>query len=180
MFIISNATAVVRTAAQKRVGHYRAELPHSSDLEIWLRFACLGSAAQTGLIQGIRRTHPVSRSASGIHNVHMWNVLYEAAFESFFAHEGASLPQGKRLHRIARRALGERAYWSALATLLRGDADLSLELLKFAFTRCPRTMAVPPLGYLRRRDDTFSHFANLISQATRRMAGRVAPVRHRL
>jgi glycosyltransferase involved in cell wall biosynthesis len=178
VFIISNATAVVRTAAQKRVGHYRAELPHSSDLEIWLRFACLGSAAQTGLIQGIRRTHPVSRSASGIHNVHMWNVLYEAAFESFFAHEGASLPQGKRLHRIARRALAERAYWSSLATLLRGDADLSLELLKFAFTRCPRTMAVPPLGYLRRRDDTFSHFANLISQATRRMAGRVAPVRH--
>ena len=31
VFIISNATAVVRTAAQKRVGHYRTELPHWSD-----------------------------------------------------------------------------------------------------------------------------------------------------
>ena len=61
-----------------------------------------------------------------------------------------------------------------------GDAGLSLELLKFAFTRCPRTMVVPPLGYLLRRDDTFSHFANLTAAATRRTAGRVAPEHHRL
>lgn len=179
VFIISGATAVVRTAAQKRVGHYRAELPHSSELEIWLRFACQGAAAQTDLIQGVRRIHPVSRSAAGIHNVHMWNVLYEAAFESFFAREGASIPQSKRLHRIARNALGERAYWGSLATLLRGDVGLSLELLKFAFTRCPGTMVVPPLGYLLRRGDTFSHFASLITQATRRMAGRATAVDRR-
>jgi glycosyltransferase involved in cell wall biosynthesis len=174
IFIIGNTTVVVRTVAQKQAGHHRPELPHSSDLELWLRFACRGAAAQTDVVQGFRRLHTASRSASSIRSVHMWNLVYEAAFESFFANDGAQLPEAKRLRRMARHALGERAYWGCLANLLRGHLALSFDLLKFAISRCPLTIVVPPVGYLFRRQDTLRHFIRLVQESARRMAFRLA------
>jgi len=103
----------------------------------------------------------------------MWNLHYEAAFESFFAHEGALLPDLKRLRRTARRALGERAYWGSAATLLRGDVGLALQLLRFALTRWPASAVIPPVGYLFRRKDTLSHFGALLSAAPKRLLGRI-------
>jgi glycosyltransferase involved in cell wall biosynthesis len=166
-FMIAGTTALVRTSAQKRVGHYRSHLPHTADLEIWLRFACLGAAAETDAIQGIRRVHPLNRSAS-LYDVHMWDLHWEAAFESFFRNEGALLPDAKDLRRMARHSLGERAYWGFVSNLLRGDFPLSFNLLKFAFARCPTTMVVPPVGYLFRHGDSLSRISKLISE----LAGR--------
>jgi len=67
---IEGPTVVVRTSVQKRVGHYRDELPHTAGLEMWLRFARLGAAAETDCVQGIRRHHPHIMSAS-LPDVHM-------------------------------------------------------------------------------------------------------------
>src|SRR5262249_41361722 len=89
IFMIGSTTAVVRTSAQKRVGYYRAALPHTADFEMWMRFACSGAMAETNAVQGIRRVHPACRSASSIRDVHAWNLLYQDAFESFFGNEGA-------------------------------------------------------------------------------------------
>jgi len=147
---ISSPTVVVRTAAQKRVGYYRAELVHTDDYEMWMRFACVGSAAEIQTVQAVQRSHPQNRSAS-VKNVYFWDLYYEAALESFFANEGALVDRSSRLQRIARRALSERAYWGSIANLLRGDVRLSLALLRFAVTRNPRTLLIPPLGYLLRR-----------------------------
>jgi hypothetical protein len=177
IFIIGNTTVVARTAAQKQAGHHRPELPHSSDLELWLRFACQGGAAQTDAVQGFRRLHPVSRSAEAIQTVHVWNLVYEAAFESFFANEGARLPDARRLRRMARHALGERAYWGCLANLLRGNLSLSFDLLKFAISRCPLTIIAPPVGYLFQREDALRHFTRLVQESTRRAVFRSARAR---
>jgi glycosyltransferase involved in cell wall biosynthesis len=173
LLIIGSSATLVRTSAQKRAGHFRPKLAHTSDFEMWLRLARLGAAAQTDLVQGIRRVHPASRSSAGIRNVHMWNLHYEAAFESFFAHEGALLPDPKSLQRTARRALSERAYWGSGATLLRGDLGLALQLLRFALTRWPASAVIPPVGYLFRRKDTLSHFGALLSAAAKRLLGRM-------
>jgi glycosyltransferase involved in cell wall biosynthesis len=162
-FMIAITTAIVRTSAQKRVGYFRRHLPHTSDLEVWLRFGCIGDAAGTTAIQGIRRVHPLNRSAT-VHNCHYWNLHWEAAFESFFQNEGADLPNAAHLRRTARRALAERAYWGAFSNLLRGDLRLSRDLLGYAFSRCPETIMLPPLGYLFRQKDTLSLIANLWSQ----------------
>jgi glycosyltransferase involved in cell wall biosynthesis len=165
-FMIPGTTAVVRTAAQKKVGYYRRHLPHTSDLEVWLRFGCIGDAAETTAIQGIRRVHPLNRSAS-LYTCHNWDLHWEAAFESFFENEGAKLPHAAPLHRTARRALAERAYWGCISNLLRGDVRLSAQLLGFAFSRCPATMVIPPFGYLFRQADTLPRIANVFSQMTR-------------
>jgi hypothetical protein len=162
-FMIAGTTAIVRTSAQKRVGYYRATLPHTSDLEIWLRFACIGRAAETDAVQGIRRVHPLNRSAR-VFDCHKWDLQWEAAFESFFRHEGARLPNCQRLQRMARRALAERAYWGCLSNLLRGNFTLSRDLLHYAVTRCPDTIILPPVGYLLRHSDSPRRIARALSE----------------
>ena len=55
--IVPTPTAVVRTELQKHLGGYRHELPHSGDMEMWLRLA---SAAPVGVLtefQAVYRRH---------------------------------------------------------------------------------------------------------------------------
>jgi glycosyltransferase involved in cell wall biosynthesis len=53
---IDSCTVVVRTSVQKQVGFYRRELSHTDDLEMWMRFACVGAVARTNAVQGIGRS----------------------------------------------------------------------------------------------------------------------------
>jgi hypothetical protein len=48
---------VVRTELQKRLGGYRRELPHSGDLEMWLRLAAHASAGILSQYQAAHRLH---------------------------------------------------------------------------------------------------------------------------
>jgi hypothetical protein len=137
------------------------------DFEMWMRLACLGNAAETDAVQAIIRTHPTVRRAA-LANALMWDFECEAAFEIFFAREGASAPEAKGLHEIARRNLAERAYWGGVANLLRGHGRLGLGLLRFAFMRRPRTMVVPPIGHLIRREDAISKITQVFSEAALR------------
>jgi glycosyltransferase involved in cell wall biosynthesis len=153
---------VVRTVAQKLAGYYRPELPHTDDFEMWMRLACYGTAAETRAYQGFLRIHDSNRSAFARqsnaadvpqHERHqnLYHWYDEAAFESFFSHEGELLPEAARLHRLARRSLAERAYWAAIARLCRGQTGISRDLWKFAIKRRPSIL--PPISYLFRRDD---------------------------
>lgn len=59
--IIYCPEAVVRTSVQHQVGYYRPELPHSGDLEMWLRIADVSDVGRVnGADQALRRAHPES------------------------------------------------------------------------------------------------------------------------
>jgi glycosyltransferase involved in cell wall biosynthesis len=170
---------VVRTATQKLAGYYRTELSHSDDLEMWMRLACLGHAAETEACQGIQRVHGANRSifsaprrGAKVARHERERMLYnwhdEAAFESFFAHEGKSLPGAARLHRLTRRSLAARAYWGAVSRFCRGRASAGRELLAFAVRRRPMTALVPPVSYLLRRDEVLSRMTSVALAAVGR------------
>lgn len=159
---IPGPTAVVRTAVQKQVGHYRKELTHTDDFELWMRFACRGNVAETAAVQGIARVHRSNQSGS-VSNLNVWDIEYEAAFKSFFAREGLMLPDAGKLLRRARRSLGERAYWCAFSHLCRGEVRVAAELMKFAWRNAPTTMLVPPIGNLYRRGDASDRIARALS-----------------
>lgn len=55
--VVATATAVVRTEVQQRLGHYRPELPHAGDLEMWLRFALQSRIAYLQQAQAVYRRH---------------------------------------------------------------------------------------------------------------------------
>jgi glycosyltransferase involved in cell wall biosynthesis len=57
---IETPTAVVRTRVQRRVGGYRPELPHSGDMEMWMRFAAHGPIGVLRALQGYVYRHGVN------------------------------------------------------------------------------------------------------------------------
>jgi glycosyltransferase involved in cell wall biosynthesis len=163
------STVLVRTSVQKRAGYYREELPHSDDFEMWMRLASLGPAAKTDAPLAILRFHETSRSAVASRagtsdRWPAWPWHDEAAFESFFKHEGASVTETARLRRLARRSVVERAYWAAIAHLCRGELNASRELFRFALSRRPMTAVLPPFGYLFRRDDAFRRIISVAAE----------------
>jgi glycosyltransferase involved in cell wall biosynthesis len=57
MNAVRSPTAVVRTELQKRLGGYRRELPHTGDLEMWLRLAAHAPVGVLAAYQAVYRLH---------------------------------------------------------------------------------------------------------------------------
>jgi glycosyltransferase involved in cell wall biosynthesis len=146
---VAGPTAVVRTSVQKKVGYYRQSLPHTDDLEMWLRLALHGSVASTQDVQAYARVHNGNQSAhvAGIMN---WNREFEAAFKSFFENDATAFPEGQEHFEKACDCLTKRAYWSALSNLLRREKG-SASLMAFALKRQPLMALIPPFDYLLQR-----------------------------
>lgn len=161
---IAGCATLVRTSVQKQAGHYRPSLPHTDDYELWMRFACLADAAEIDAVQGVMRMHETNQSAH-VRKEHTFDLINcRDAFESFFAHEGRQLEDGARLHRLARKSLAERAWWSAVSHLVRGHRQTARDLFGFARELRPITAYLPPLDYLLRRQDVLTRLAWIVRQ----------------
>lgn len=142
------APAVVRrTSAQKKVGHYREALKRTCDFEMYLRLAMCGDVARTNKVLGIRRMHHAQASTPYVESPVRDFEEHEAAFASFFAHEGAALDDSDRLLAMSRRKMGDYAYWYAMWQLLHGRPD-AREAFSFARERRGALHELPPLTFL--------------------------------
>lgn len=169
---VPGSGVLVRTAMQKMAGHYRPKLAHTTDFEMWMRLARFGGSASTEAQMVLLRLHRLARKALACPDytcdrppAQPW--LDEAAFDSFFAHEGASLPGAARLHRLAKRGIAERAYWAAVAHLCRGNTGAGKDLFKFALRRRPSTAILPPVRYLFRREYALERILETTSEMLR-------------
>jgi glycosyltransferase involved in cell wall biosynthesis len=166
--LVNGPMAVVRTAAQKQVGHFRVDLPHTDDMEMWMRFAVLGGIIEINRVQSIVRIHGANQSAV-LSNVHHWNMASEAAFEAFFSNFGRGVPDAGQLLGLARRSLSDRAYWCAVSHLVRGDPGV-LDLAKYAIRLRPSSAVFPPLGYAWRKAGLAKRVSGFLSGKQRRHA----------
>ncbi|RWC98139.1 MAG: glycosyltransferase family 2 protein [Mesorhizobium sp.] len=160
---IALGAVLVRTPAQKAVGHYRASLPHANDLEMALRLAQLGQVVEFEGALGINRLH-----AAQITAVYFADKLTQlkqrlAVFDSFFSQEGAAMPEARRLHRIAIHRVGDIAYWQAVLNLFRGKTSYGVELLRYCFSLTPASRLFPPLGHFYRSKGSFKRALLVIS-----------------
>jgi glycosyltransferase involved in cell wall biosynthesis len=132
---VSTPSAIVRTAVQHRVGGYRPELPHSGDLEMWLRLAGVGSVAVLEAEQAYYRTHSTNMSIGyrGIPDL----LQLRAAYYSFFASCRRRRRDGGRLWRITRRNLAFEFFWLAYRLFDLGDAEGCAASLGHALTTYP-------------------------------------------
>lgn len=145
---VGATTVVRRTAAQKVVGHYRAELPYTDDLELWMRLALEGDVASTATIQAARRLHP-GQDTNNYMDFLVRDVIERAkAFDCFFAPERAALPDARELHATARRRLADQSYWSGISHMLRGHRAAGKALLAHAIRERPNALLLPPLGHI--------------------------------
>lgn len=113
---VPTATAVVRTSIQKRVGGYRAELPHAGDLEMWLRFAANGDVGVIDAVQAFTRVHGENMRFAYLadRQIGDYRQRYDA-FRLFFASEWASAPGIEKMSALAYRRLAEEILWDAAA-----------------------------------------------------------------
>jgi hypothetical protein len=127
---VPQSGAVVRTALQKRIGGYCPALPHSGDLEMWVRFALHARVAYVHALQAVYRRHASNMSLSYAGVAELWQC--RSAFAMHYQDFRERLPGGATLERRARRqfaALARR--WSRL-TLRRGRFSTGLQLAALA------------------------------------------------
>jgi len=130
---------VMRTAALRDVGAYNPRLPHSGDLEFWLRTAARWDVGRVnGRAQAFYRVHGANMHLE--HFVATADDLRERgrAFAELAAHELPARVDGRRIdgrreNDLAQAALGREALRDACRRLDRGaDAESVLPLVEFA------------------------------------------------
>ncbi|ODT17239.1 MAG: hypothetical protein ABS35_26300 [Kaistia sp. SCN 65-12] len=152
LFLVRSCSALVRTEAQKQAGYYSTALDQSDDFELVMRLTLQGGlVARTHLPQLFMRDHEHERSAIVRRDRRLQILAYEAAFDWFFSHEGASHPEADRLARLAARGLVGRAYWSGMSHLYRGDFRNAAGLFRYVIGRSWPAIVLPPLDYLPNR-----------------------------
>ncbi|WP_172829626.1 glycosyltransferase family 2 protein [Microterricola viridarii] len=120
-FIVS-PEAVMRTSAIKQIGGYNAGLPHSGDLEYWLRTAATWDIARVnGRPQAYYRMHGANMHVTSYAGLAVDLRHRMAAFESLTGPELApSVPGADRMVARARAAIAREAVSLALRDLDRG------------------------------------------------------------
>jgi GT2 family glycosyltransferase len=170
---------VVRTEAMREVGLYNPELPHSGDLEYWLRVASLWDV---GRINGPVHAHYRVHDAN-MHLTSFATMLVDLRhrLEAFRVVETLPEPQARpartRLGWV-RRALAREALGIAVRTLDAGGApESAAALVQFARETWPRIATSRRLRWTERRIRTAGDGVTVAqrgSAAVRRQLDRAA------
>lgn len=132
---VASPEVVVRTSLQHDLGGYRPELPHSGDLEMWMRFA---TRADVGIIrdadQALYRVSDLGMQRTRFDSPVERQRQRRAAFDWLFRECGDAIPDVGRLRRLANHGLARDALRWANTSFDRGTVDPAVvdELVAFA------------------------------------------------
>jgi glycosyltransferase involved in cell wall biosynthesis len=167
---ITSPEVVVRTSLQKRVGGYDPRLPHTGDLEMWLRLA---ANADVGFLRGVdqayHRTHQknMMTSYNALKDLQQRRLAYETVLDRY----RATLADVPSLAEVMHRKLGREALWAAAREYDRGGARQAPvdDLVSFAFDCRPKARRLPRYWTLQLRKrigpDIMPHLRPLIVSA---------------
>jgi len=123
---VQQPTVVMRTSVLKKVGGFRHELPHTADMEMWIRLSLYADVGYIGgSYQGFYRVH-----SAGMHLSRFGTRLADlsqvtAAFESLFREDKDRIPNHAQLEESVRETLARRALDAACRVYDRGQSDLT-------------------------------------------------------
>ena len=147
--LICTPTAIVRTRLQKKVGGYREELPHSGDMEMWMRFAVHAHVGVLDADQAYYRIHSRNMSLEWFETVLPDLKQRKAAFNVLFREQGDSIADRERLQLMANREVSWNAFWAASTVFEKGDLASCQEMLDFALDVNPELRNRPEYARLR-------------------------------
>lgn len=146
--LVATCSAVVRAKLQKRLGGYRNELPHTGDMEMWLRFAAHAKVGFISAYQGVYRQHGTNMSTA-YYSISQDRVIYrkngrladvqqrKSALDCFAEHcRRSGPPYGDLSGRLYRR-LAELATSHASSAFNDGEMEEASQLSEFALAVCP-------------------------------------------
>jgi glycosyltransferase involved in cell wall biosynthesis len=152
--VITSPEVVVRGVIQRAVGGYRPELPHSGDLEMWLRIAAVSNIAYVrGIPQAFYRVHSASMMRTKFSGSFLDMSHRKKAFDSFFREYGDIVRSADRLQDLANRALAREALWDACRAYdhNRVEEGRVVELEEFAMATYPAATKLAEYAALNRR-----------------------------
>ncbi len=137
---ITSPEAIVRTRLQKELGGYHRQLPHTADMEMWMRFAVHSNVGRLEYPQAYYRIH--GRNMSEAYTEKLADSLCKpnisdflerkAAFDLLFREQRRALPDCDRLERLAHEGLSWSAFWYAHKLFDQGDSSSCREFLGIA------------------------------------------------
>jgi hypothetical protein len=132
---ISTPTVVVRTELQRAVGPYAPELPHTGDMEMWMRFAVSSEIAVTRFVQAYKRLHTGNMSKDYL----ALRELRERfkAVEYAFARDSQRYARHGLSQDYVRRTMAAEALWVANGFIDVGDHPAARDCLQFAVDLWP-------------------------------------------
>jgi glycosyltransferase involved in cell wall biosynthesis len=147
--LIATPTVVARNSIQKRIGGYRVDLPHTGDMEMWLRLALHGSVGYIKADQAYYRKH--------ISNMHkQYNTSYIkdwsiqlATFDYFFDNHADHVICSATVRAETHRQIATLAFWTASRAFDRGAAEECNAYLSFALEADPELIACPHFSRFR-------------------------------
>jgi glycosyltransferase involved in cell wall biosynthesis len=141
---ITSPEVMVRTSLQKQVGGYDLRLPHSGDMEMWMRLATQADVGYVrGTDQAFYRVHDcnMTRARTPLVDLRQRRLAFEVMLETC----GAALPDAGRLSGIVHRKLSWEALWRAARAYDRGRTQQIPvdELIAFALDCWPEADRLP-------------------------------------
>lgn len=131
--MVPRPTAVVRTALQKALGGYRRELPHTGDLEMWLRLAAHGCVGVLGATQAVYRRHDRNMSLAYQRDSRLPDLMERrAALRWFLERDARCLSGHERMTAEMMRVLALDAVSLASQAFNEGSVRTMSALLAFA------------------------------------------------
>lgn len=129
---VPTPTAIVRTSVQRAIGGYSDTLPHTADMEMWMRFALKGPIAVVGTVQALYRKHDANMS-SGYYAQHIGDrqEVLRACVRVAEA-GGRSYDQMDQWLLALRQRLAYEAFWEASVAIERADEERFQSCLRFA------------------------------------------------
>jgi glycosyltransferase involved in cell wall biosynthesis len=151
---ITSPEVVVRTSLQRQVGGYDPKLPHTGDIEMWMRLAAHADVGYVrGADQAYYRVHGNNMSTTDFAGQLDDLRQRRAAYQSVLDKCGDRLPQAEQLSRTVHARLARAALRRAYRAYDRGrtDAVPVEELVEFARDCLPGFESLPEYRALRLR-----------------------------
>lgn len=136
---IRSPEVVVRTQLQRELGGYRQELPHTGDIEMWMRFAVHASVGEIlDADQAYYRVHSANMHLRQFSHRLVDLQQRQAAFETIFREYGDCIPNREHLQKQVNRILAREALGAAASELdVRAKSAESIaEYVDFATRTC--------------------------------------------
>lgn len=129
---VPTPAAIVRTSVQKRIGGYRKDLPHTADLEMWMRFALHGRVGISNSIFAFYRRHANNMTYKCIYPGLADLAEFHKAFTTLFDTQGEHISNVMALRESAAQSIAWKAFWSAHEQLEGGNPRICSTCLAFA------------------------------------------------
>lgn len=136
--VVPTPTAIVRTRLLKQVGGYRADLPHSGDLELWLRLAAHAPVGFVKADLAVYRRHCANMSLGYAQDGGLADLQQRRLAVDVFVQTCRSvLPTADRLHQALLQQIAHQALQSASSAFNDDRMALSQRLCDFAVSAWP-------------------------------------------